>query len=527
MSKYRQTIRTAAILGALLGHSVFAGTPPDPLARLTALAARNAPVDIAETLLEIDRGLNGTIDVAVYRNRLDAMASELRVALAQAENTREKLERMAEIIYGKWGFADSKTLPADVYVSFADVLDKKQWNCFGMSMLYLALGERVGLPMAMVAGRGHALVRTEGDVLYVETTQRGNIHESTAYLADYLPYPCTEPAEYVAVPSRTAIAVSLTQTGAALAARGNMPVAELCFRHALEYDSQYAETHAAIGFVAMTAGNAVRALESLRKAIALDPKQREAHGGLGTVLHATGDLDGAEKAFRDAVALCKSQPEPLFNLGQVLFEKGDLAGAESAFRAYTELVPLDADGYVRLAFPLEDLGKLDEALAAYAAALRINPRHIDAMVNSGGISEKQAKWEAARAWYEKALALSSSNPFALTGMGRVLTEQGQYDAATRFFEQSIMVDAGNPATWIDFARLQKKRGDLTGAMEKLETALRIAPKEPETHVELALIYLGQKNATKAREHARIARDLGETLSEPLASLLRAEEGASE
>lgn len=508
------------VSGAYRSITAFAIEPPtDPLSALTSVATSKAEVNLGNTAVLLAHALDPEHQIAVYTKRLDALASELRDATATEAGAKDKLAVMANVVYKRWGFADRKTLPANRFVSFADVLDRRQWNCFGMSVLYVALGERIGLPLQMVSGRGHALVYSADANAYIETTESGRIYENTDYLRSLLPFPCLDPKAYRPIPAREAVAVLLTQTGAAFAAQDNLGTALSCFKHALEFDARHAEAHAALGFLYTKAGPLDRALASFRAAIAADPTLREAYGGLGAALRAKGDLEGAAEAYRKAVALCATQPEPVFNLGQVLYESGEFDASIDAFRKYTALVPDDPDGFVRLAFPLEDTGKLEEALAAYDSALRLKPRNADALVNSGAIREKQGKIDTARGLYEKALQVSPDNALAYAGLGRVYSTTGRHVEAAKAFSRSLELDSQNPATWIDFAKLEKKQKNLPAAIAKLKRALEMSPAESETHVELALTYLQLGDIENARTYAKNAESLGASLPGELRSLL--------
>lgn len=509
----------AAFLLTACASAIAGEGQADPLAVLTPLARSAQSIDVGSIALTIARAIDPTVNVDASATKLDALAKELQPAIERVTDPREKLAVTGEHIYKRWAFADRSAMPADVFVSFADVLEKKQWNCFGLSVLYIALGERIGLPFELVSGRGHVCVQLKGANLFVETTDGGRVHEGKEYLTQYLPFPCVEPNEYNAASPREAIAVLLTQTGGAVLAQGKSELALACVQHALEFDPNYAEAHAWLGFFYAQAGPIDRAVESFNAAIKADPDLREAHGGLGAALHAKGDLAGAGQALRKAIALCDKQPEPLFNLGQVLYEAGDLAGSIDAFQKYLVLMPRDVDGYIRLAFPLEDAGKLDDALAAYDQALRIAPNHPDALINSGGILEKELEWEAARAAYEKCIAAHPGSALAFAGLGRVLAATHVDAEAEKSFTKSLEIDRANPATWIDFAKLDRRNGNIPGALAKLKNALLIDPNEPETHVELALTYLDHKDEAKAAEHAAIAARLGEPLPESLHRLV--------
>ena len=159
-----------------------------------------------------------------------------------------------------------------------------------MSVLYIAPGERVGFAFEMVSGRGHALIHCTGTPYYIETTQRGRVYENIDYVAEYLPFPCLDPSEYKLVDAREAVAVLLTQTGGAILAQGKSGLARSCFQHALEFDANHAEAHAALGFLYAQLGPIDRAIESFQAAIKVDPILREAYSGSVADVHAMCSL---------------------------------------------------------------------------------------------------------------------------------------------------------------------------------------------------------------------------------------------
>jgi regulator of sirC expression with transglutaminase-like and TPR domain len=195
MGKVHIALRVCCLLLVCAGWSA-AQSATDPLAALTPIAKGSARIELGPVALDIAHALNASIDTTLYARHLNALVSEMGPAFTAATNPKAKLEVMEEYIYRRWGFADRNSLPADVFVSFVDVLDKRQWNCFGMSVLYIALGDRLGVPLELVSGRGHVLVHCPNTPYFIETTQRGRVYDSIDYLGGYLPFPCLNPRDY-------------------------------------------------------------------------------------------------------------------------------------------------------------------------------------------------------------------------------------------------------------------------------------------------------------------------------------------
>ncbi len=428
-------------------------------------------IDLARAVLEVAKGVNSAVDVDRYITLLDELADEMQRRLTNRTNPRDQLRVMAVTIFRDWGFGRSDVVAPDVYVGFNEVLDQQQWNCFGLSVLYVTLGERLGIPLHMVAGRGHVLVEYTGSpALFVETTDKGRIHESKDYLADYLPFPCVRPEDFTLLNKKETVAVVLTQTALAVQNRKQLDLARDYYTLALKFDPKDAEAFSGLGFLALNAGRANDAIAEFRHAIDANPQYREAYGGLGAALYATGDFAGAADAYRKAIEQCAEEPKAVFNLAQILYETGDLQKSAELFRKYTRLAPGDPDGYARLAFPLEDSGDLDGALAAYRTAIQLNPHYVDAYINMGLVYEKKGLLDTARQSFEQAIRLQPNSALAYDGLARVFHAQKNDQQALAAIARAAQIDPSNGTVWLDYGAILRDTGDVDRAIESYQRA---------------------------------------------------------
>ena len=179
----------------------------------------------------------------------DALAAEFEPIIGNRGQTLEVAGRLARFLYQEKEFANSAVQSAEIFVGLDQVLDKKQWNCVGMALLYAAIGKRTGLPLQLVAGHGHVLVAYNAPpYFFIETTARGGLQPSRDYLTEYLPFPCVSPARYVVLNTREAIAMTLTQMGLAMRARSGRNWRGHCFVGD-RFSETYAEAWAGRGFL--------------------------------------------------------------------------------------------------------------------------------------------------------------------------------------------------------------------------------------------------------------------------------------
>jgi len=453
--------------------------------RAMALDPASRP-DLAEAALLAAPLIQPASAPEAYLAKLDELAARVKARVASAKTAAEAANAMAAFLYAEEGFANSTVQTAEVFVGLDQVLDKKQWNCVGMTLLYCALGKRLGYPIQVVAGHGHVFATWNGDpAFFIETTAQGGLQPSRDYLLQYLPFPCVTPSSYVALDERGAIAMTLSQMGLAMQRQKRTQLAGSLFELAIQFSDYYAEAFAGRGFLRSEAGDTNGAIADFRTAIEIDPSFREAYGGLGAAYRAQDRLQQSVEAYRTLVSLCPDDSAAVFNAGQLLYETGDLEGSVYAYRRYIDLQPQDPEGYMRIAFPLEDSGDLQGAAMAYQEVLRLAPNTPDALVNLAHVFEKMDNLEAAIDAYRQALNMQPADVRAMGGVARILGKANRYDESLRAFRQALRAYPNEAFLWIDLGLLFERYGDQKQALGAFQEATRVDPNDEEGFYALA------------------------------------------
>jgi regulator of sirC expression with transglutaminase-like and TPR domain len=129
--------------------------------RLQDLMARpDDHIDLAEAALLVAAEEYPELDVAAYLGHLDELAGTLRLRLAPDLPVQQQIEALNRYLFDELGFRPN---PADYYDprnSFLnDVLDRRLGIPLTLSIVYIEIGRRIGLPLAGVSFPGHFLVR--------------------------------------------------------------------------------------------------------------------------------------------------------------------------------------------------------------------------------------------------------------------------------------------------------------------------------------------------------------------------------
>ena len=134
------------------------GAALEPFARL--IAGQDARIDLARACLLIAQDAYPALDIDRYMGEIERMAARLRARLPQNCGAEERVVALNQFLYddlGYWGNTDDYYDPRNSYLN--EVIERKTGIPITMSILYMELGRRIGLPLEGVSFPGHFLVR--------------------------------------------------------------------------------------------------------------------------------------------------------------------------------------------------------------------------------------------------------------------------------------------------------------------------------------------------------------------------------
>jgi regulator of sirC expression with transglutaminase-like and TPR domain len=134
----------------------------------TAAAARfrdliNRPedeIDLAEAALLIAKGVNDALDIDAYLSQIEGLARQLQQRLSESVGEAERILALNRFLFDEQGFAPNVDNYYDPRNSFLnEVLERRVGIPISLSILYIEIGRRVGLPLRGVSFPGHFLVK--------------------------------------------------------------------------------------------------------------------------------------------------------------------------------------------------------------------------------------------------------------------------------------------------------------------------------------------------------------------------------
>src|SRR5207237_9211733 len=95
-----------------------------------------------------------------YLGEIARMALRLRACMPQSSGAEDRIVALNQFLFddlGYWGNTDDYYDPRNSYLN--EVIDRKTGTPISLSILYMELGRRIGLPLEGVSFPGHFLVR--------------------------------------------------------------------------------------------------------------------------------------------------------------------------------------------------------------------------------------------------------------------------------------------------------------------------------------------------------------------------------
>ena len=135
------------------------------------------PFDLALAALTAAAALGEEIDVELEKTRLDDVAKEARERVALAEGPLGQINALNETMFDDLGFAGNTDDYYDPRNSLLNqVIERRLGIPITLSLVYIEVGARVGIPLAGVGMPGHFLVKHDAESsLFVDPFHRGVI----------------------------------------------------------------------------------------------------------------------------------------------------------------------------------------------------------------------------------------------------------------------------------------------------------------------------------------------------------------
>lgn len=437
------------------------------------LRLQDEQIDIGTAALILSREWGAQRTTHVYRAKIDQFAEDIQKKLREKHIPADyrAIAVINEYLFGEQGFApiDNADNPEDLFLH--TVLEKKRGYCLSLSVLYLAVCERLGMPVYGVVVPGHFFVRYDdgkGRCYNIETTSKGAIADDRHYMETFNP-PLRDTALYMK---------SLT------------PKQTLgCFFNNL-------------GNSYLQINDIEKAFQVLQNAVKINPLLSEANMNLGNIYLQKGMPAQAIYQYETALDILGDDAKILNNLGSAYMQMENYAKAEANYRAAMRVDPEYADVRRNLAQALKAQGKLTEAVSMLRAAVVLSPQDPECAALLGLICRDLKDFPEAEKYLLRALELSPGHSQARLALGYTYLEQGRTEPAADAFQAALAYNGGLPEAYFGLAQAYNRLNRTDDEIWAYQQAVMLAPSMAAAFQNLGNAYIRQDRTAEAVETYR-------------------------
>jgi tetratricopeptide (TPR) repeat protein len=300
-------------------------------------------IDLCRALLLAEEKLTKK-KIRTFEAMVDLMALQVQSRVPQNASHEKVVHEINKYIFFEQGFRfpphSLSTKEIDQYTLLPSVIDSRKGVCLGVSILYLCIAQRLGLPLEIITPPGHIYVRlpTENGHINIETTARGIHVPSKRYLS----------LELKSLPKRTikeVIGLSFVNQASVSLGKEDYTRAQKLYEKAQKYLPDDWLIEELLGFTYLFTGNAKKGRSLLVSSQVKHPSFLLTKNSLvEDYLHNHCDIDSLQKIF--------SSPEDLEH--EALIDRLDMLEKISQKFPYFRMALLQTAGiYLHLSRPKE------------------------------------------------------------------------------------------------------------------------------------------------------------------------------
>lgn len=470
-------------------------------------------IDLATAALIVSEQWSDIVLGRNYLAELDNMAYEIRdrIKAKGIQTNYGAIPIIDEYLFEELGFKaiPGANEPNELFLH--NVIDNKQGYCLGLSVLYLSLAERLGLPLYGVVVPRHFFVRYDDGLIRfnIETTSKGAHVPDEHYIEKFNIHEDSQNSIYMTNLNKIqTLGCFFNNLGNSYSEVGNSKQSMAAYEIAVELNPLLAESRGNLGNAYLKAGRTWDAIYQYQAALEINPDDAQTHYGLGYAYAEKGRLNSAISHFRQSLALDPNLIDAYKNLANAYCKQQMFAQAALQLKRAIALEPKDADCYSRLGGVYSEAGNCEEAIFQYETALKIEPDLAEAYCGLGICYKKLNLVNDAISAYKKALAIDPDMVTALGNLGNIHLDRQDYDAAIKLYKRALRTAPNDGMVHHALGTAYLYKTLYEQAIAEYLKAIEIDPKMAEAHNGLAFAFYRLKKYELAAKHIKIAEQLG-------------------
>ena len=483
-------------------------------------------VDLATAVLIISEEWNDNVLGRRYISRVDDMARDIRKKLDAKgiESDYKTISVINDYLFKEQKFKSVKEAddPRDLFLH--SVMDRKRGYCLSLSVLYLSLGERLGLPLNGVVVPGHFFVRyDDGNQIRfnIETTSNGGTASDEHYLTKFK-VPEGDSLYMQNLDKMQTLGCFFNNLGNSYMDVGKVDSARQALERAVEINPTLAESRTNLGNVYLRKGQVREAIREYKVSLDINPNDSKTHNNLGNAYAKQGLMNSAILAYEESIDLDPNFVDAYTNLASAYQKQQMFSKAMLLLKEAISLERKNASLYSQLGGVYSEMGDCKGAIAQYKKALKIDSQSADSYYGMAGCYREFRRVDDAIWAYKKALQFEPDMVAALGSLGNMYFGKEQYDEAIVQYRKALQFKADDSAIYYNLGAAYSNKGNFAKAVQAYVKAISLNPEDGNAHGGLGFAYYRLEDYESAWKHIRAAQHLGVDVAAELVSAVRKE-----
>jgi tetratricopeptide (TPR) repeat protein len=522
--------------GAELANADRSGLQVKSFAQVLRLP--DSQIDIGTAALLLSEYGGKEIDIRRYRQMLDEMAITIQRRL---EEKHLKPDYRAIAVVNKYLFdelgykaVNSAEDPRNLFLD--EVLTGKKGYCLSLSILYLSIGERIGMPLYGVVVPGHFFVRYDDGARQfdIETTSGGSIPDDEYYVRTFKVPSSGRDSIYMRnLTSRETLSCFLNNLSNVRQKAGGTDAAIADLETAVGISPGLSAVHSNLGNSYAKKGWRDKALYEYNRAIQLNPGESKAFHNRAGIYLAMGQTWDAIRDYDRAIAMEPNMIESYRGIADAYRQEKYYGEALVMLNKGRLMAPSNTDLVIQMGDVYRESGDTAEAIATYQKALRAKPNDIHALFGLGLVYGQKGSIDKEIEAYKRTV-MAKFTPeekeykrLAFFNMGNAYMNKKLYDTALASYQVALVMKPNDPETLYNLGVASMYRKDYKAAAGWFDKALAVEPDNKDAHNSLAFALYYLKQYGPAWEHIQKAKALGADVADDLYKFLANKAGQPE
>lgn len=366
------------------------------------------------------------------------------------------------------------------------VLECKKGHCMGLSLIYMAIAEKLQLPIFVKVVPSHIFVcyDDERNIFNIETTAGGHSLPDDSYNR-FFPYPEKVVSSFYLrkLSKAELLGTFLSNLGAVLGEAGRNTDAFDAYKKALFLAPESAEIHTNIGNLYIKTGKAKKAKKFLHNAVNLDPMLWQARSNLALLYFKAGDYEKSAEEYLETIDLIDKAIHIHANVVGLSKDKDLILQAKESFRKKdTPLHQLISHGIVCF-----DEKEYNLANNLFERALKLDSEDANIYSFLAATNFHLMNYQQAIKYGEVAIEKFGYVPMygpvyfinkivdSYIGLGKSYSMLKKYDLSVEAINKAIEIGGGNAKVYALLATTYSLEGNKTKAIQFYNKALELDP----------------------------------------------------